>query len=212
VHSLLRGALLLAVPAWWWPVETAYHVNGLLRLMGGTPLATNSWAGWLPAVMAGHLALWVHFACTREFTRCYRDAGEVGLLTALLMALPPLQALGMYFVFWHSWQHILRLAPALGSNAAEPAGTSWAPLRHVVFFGRRALPMLAGSLVSGMLIYVLKGTSLSGISPWLSLAVVGASVVTLPHALLVSIVMDASKWQPQKGGRQQVQLGPSLIS
>ena len=212
VHSCLRGALLLAVPAWWWPLETVYHVNGLLQLMGGTPLATKGWAGWLPAVVAGHLVLWGYFAFTREFTRCYRDAGEAGLLVALLMALPPLQALGMYFVFWHSWQHILRLAPVLGSIAAESADTNWTPLCHLVFFGRRALPMLAGSLAAGVLVYVLKGTSLPSVSPWLSLAVVGASVVTLPHALLVSIVMDASKWRPKRASRQQARLGPSLVS
>jgi Brp/Blh family beta-carotene 15,15'-monooxygenase len=195
VHSILRGALLLAVPTWWWPVETVDHVNGLLQLMGSTPLATPSWSSLLPAVVAGHLGLWGYFAYHQEFSRSYRDAGEVGLLTGLLMALPPLQALGIYFVFWHSWQHILRLAPVLGGMASQPGAAGWALLRQVVVFGRRAFPMLAITLVAGILAYVLAGAWLPANAPWLSLAVVGASVVTLPHALLVSVIMDAPKWQ-----------------
>jgi Brp/Blh family beta-carotene 15,15'-monooxygenase len=209
-HSLLRGTLLLAVPMWRWPVETAHHVNGLLQLMGSTPLATSSWGGLLPVVAVGHVGLWGYFACRRELPRLYRDAGETGLLTGLLLALTPLHALGTYFVFWHSWQHILRLAPVLDNRASKPVGNRWASLRQVAFFGQRALPMLAVSLVAGGLAYGLGRATQSAIGSWLSVAVVGASVVTLPHALLVSVVMDASKWQPIRESRQQTGIALSI--
>lgn len=194
-HSVLRGALLLAVPAWWWPAETAHSVNGLLQLTGGTAVAASLWAGLGPAVVVGHLALWGFLGWQRAFARWRRDAREVLLLTGLLVALPPLLALGVYFVFWHSLQHVLRLTSAFGYVASEQVRRPLPLGRELFFFGRRALPVFAVSLAAVALPYAL------GIAPhWsqagLGLAVVAASVVTLPHALLVSLVMDAPKWRP----------------
>ena len=195
-HSLLRGALLLAVPAWWWPMQTAHHVNGLLGLAGAAPIPTR-WTGMLgPAVAGGHLVLWGYFAWHREFARGLRDAGEFLLLTGILVALPPLLALGVYFVFWHSWQHVRRLAPLVVSAEMNVANLSEAPLRELLLFGRKALPALVISLAMGAFAFILGGAARPLGEAWLALAVMGASVITLPHALLVTLVMDTAKWSP----------------
>ena len=209
-HSLLRGALLFAVPAWAWPAETAQHVQGLLALAGAAP-ATGFWVGSsigavaLALVLAGHLGLWAVLARQQAVGRAHRDAQEVLLLGGLCAALPPLLALGVYFVFWHSLQHVLRLTPLLG-YAAGP-GRTWTALgRELVFFSRRALPVLlvSGGALAGA--YALGRAWLPAQDAWLGLAVLAASVVTLPHALLVSVVMDAPKWRP--GPRLAVPASP----
>jgi Brp/Blh family beta-carotene 15,15'-monooxygenase len=195
VHSLLRGALLLALPAAWWPTETARHVNGLLAVAGGTPVAGSSWPTVAGVVLVSHLLLWSYFAWQRKHRRWHRDALEVGLLVGLFGALPPLLGLGVYFVFWHSLQHVLRLAPLLGYRAARPVRPWLALGQEISFFMRRAWPMLAVSAVLLAGAYALGRAWLPTSNAWLGLAVLGAAVITLPHALLVSLVMDAPKWR-----------------
>ena len=195
VHSLLRGALLLALPAACWPAEATQHVNGLLAIAGATPVVAGSWPGATAGlVLAGHLLLWGYFSRQQKPGYWYRDAREVALLVGLFWTLPPLLGLGVYFVFWHSLQHVLRLAPLLGYRTRP--GQPWLAVgREMAFFMRRALPMLALStaLLAGA--YGLCRTWLSAGNTWLGLAVLGAAVITLPHALLVSLVMDAPKWR-----------------
>lgn len=52
----------------------------------------------------------------------------------------------MYFVFWHSLQHVLRLSPRL--DCAAPAEGRRLParelLRQLAFFSRRAALLLLG--------------------------------------------------------------------
>jgi Brp/Blh family beta-carotene 15,15'-monooxygenase len=143
VHSLLRGALLLVLPAAWWPTETAGHVNGLLALGGAAPVAVSNWPAAAALVLAGHLVLWGYFAWQRKPGRWHRDALEVGLLVGLFEALPPLLGLGVYFVFWHSLQHVLRLAPLLGYRAARAGARAGAPVFYaarVAYAGRECRP------------------------------------------------------------------------
>ena len=202
-HSLLRGALLFAVPLAAWPTETARGVDGLLALTGALPVAAGSWAGPTVAlgslVLVGHGALWAYFARRHTPGRWRRDAAEVALLGALFTALPPLLALGVYFVFWHSLQHVLRLTPLLG-YAPGPARTWPALAQELTFFVRRAWPMLLASLAVGAGAYVLGRAWLPAHDAWLGLAVLAASVLTLPHALLVSLIMDAPKWRARAAG------------
>lgn len=204
VHSLLRGALLLLLPAGWWPLETAQHINGLLVATGAAPVVASHWpgvvGGLVGLVLGAHAVLWAYFSWQRVPGRWHRDVREVGLLVGLFWALPPLLGLGVYFVFWHSLQHVLRLTPLLGYTAK--AGRPWLALgREVTFFVRRALPMLGASIALLAGAYGLRSIWLPSDGTWLKVAVLAAAVITLPHALLVSLVMDAPKWRrtPRKG-------------
>ena len=202
-HSLLRGALLFAVPAWWWPAEVQHSVNGLLAVAGAAPLGAAWFArvglGLWPLVGVGHLALWASYAGRGEGQRACTDAGEVLLLTGLFLALPPLLALGVYFVFWHSLRHMLRLNRVFGYEALGHPRRAWATLgREVSFFIRRAYPLLLVSLAVPAGLYLLLPARLAALDTLLGVAVLTAAVLTLPHALLVSVALDAGNWRTEK--------------
>lgn len=203
-HSLLRGVLLFAVPLQCWPAEIQHSVNGLLVLAGTTPLATAWFADLTatlgPAVAAGHLLLWGCYVARRETKRWLTDMGEVGLLTGLFVALPPLLGLGIYFVFWHSLQHMLRLNQVFGYSDEESSRLTWVSLgKEVLFFIRRALPSLLPSLLVPAGLYLLLPARLVASDTLLGIAVATAALLTLPHALLVSLALDAPKWQTYSG-------------
>jgi Brp/Blh family beta-carotene 15,15'-monooxygenase len=200
LHSVLRGTLLFAVPLRWWPSELQYHVNGLLAFAGALPL-DSTWftrlaAGLWPLLVVGHLGLWSYYAFQGATQRWRIDVGEVGLLLALFLTLPPLLALGVYFVFWHSLQHMLRLNRVFGYATGVGSLSSWAILgQEVAFFTKRALPSLGLSLLVPAGLYLLLPARLVGGNNLLAIAVVTAALLTLPHALLVSLALDAVNWR-----------------
>ena len=201
-HSLLRGLLLFAVPAWQWPAETAGIVNGLLRFVGADTMGTGAFAagatGLAVVVAVGHAGLWAQYAARRQWQLLVAELGEVLILTVLFVALPPKLSVGVYFVFWHSLQHVLRLTGWLGYGGADqhPAAGQVHLLARLAFFLRRAAPLLLVSCVALLVLGRLLAARLPDETAWFSLALVVASIVTLPHALLVTLVMDAPQWRP----------------
>ena len=197
VNSLVRGLLVFAVPTWCWPTETAAVVNGLLAFTGATALNPAYYGaiitGLHTAVVLGHLGLWLAFALSRHWALLGTEVMEVLVLVGLFAALPPHLSVGVYFVFWHSLQHVLRLNGWLGYRAGGQEQTRlWPQLR---FFLRRAAPLLAISCGALGLLGWAVAAKMPDFSAWFSLALVLASVVTLPHALLVTLVMDARQWR-----------------
>jgi Brp/Blh family beta-carotene 15,15'-monooxygenase len=153
-HSLLRGGLLFAVPLWCWPAETRTLTNDLLALASAAPIsafAIGQAADWLgPLVLAGHLGLWTSYCLTRQLRLARTDMQEVLLLSFLLVALPPLLSASVYFVFWHSLQHVLRMNTLMGLTF----GGSLAGLRaQLSFFLRQAAPLLAVSVAGLAVLY-----------------------------------------------------------
>ena len=209
VHSLLRGLLLFAVPAWYWSADTLGIVNGLLQFAGARPLAPGLFAagaaGLGVAVAAGHAALWGLYARRGQWALVRTDLLEVLLLTGLLLALPPRLSVGVYFVFWHSLQHVLRLNSWLGYPVAvkSPFGREGL-VPQLAFFLRRAAPLLLLSCVALLVLGRVLAARLPDEAAWFSLALVVASIVTLPHALLVTWVMDAPRWQQLRPGKRPV--------
>ena len=202
VHSLLRGLLLFAVPAWRWPAETAGIVNGLLRFVGTGVIGSDTFAAGaasLAAVVAvGHAGLWAGYAARQQWPLLAAELGEVLILTVLFVALPPKLSVGVYFVFWHSLQHVLRLTGWLGyAGPTQHLGAGRVHLlARLAFFLRRAAPLLFISCVALLVLGRLLATRMPDETAWFSLALVVASIVTLPHALLVTLVMDAPQWRP----------------
>jgi len=90
-------------------------------------------------------------------------------------------------VFWHGLQHVLRMNALLGT---------WAALGHELrFFLRRAAPLPTVSIAALALPYCLAGSRAAASATLISLALLVASVVTLLHALLVPLALDAARWQ-----------------
>jgi Brp/Blh family beta-carotene 15,15'-monooxygenase len=199
-HSVVRGLLLFAIPAWWWPTETAEIVNGLLAFTGAAPVSPATFAtasvSLCSLVGLGHLALWGYYASFhRDLLR--PELLEVLVLSALLLALPPRLSVAVYFIFWHSLQHVLRLNTWLGYRHQQP--TTADLLAQLQFFLRRAAPLLVVSCVALLALGYSLAHHLPDATAWFSLALIAASiVVTLPHALLVTLVMDAAQWQRPK--------------
>ena len=209
VHSLLRGLLLFAVPAWWWPTATVGIINGLLQFAGASPVGPAAFAraaaGLGLLVLSGHLGLWATYAGRRQWALLQTEALEVVLLTGLLLVLPPRLSVAVYFVFWHSLQHVLRLSGWLGypPRAAGGPGPRLSLLPQLGFFLRRAAPLLLLSCAALLVLGRLLAAHLPDEAAWFSLALVVASVVTLPHALLVTLVMDARQWRAPRVGRPE---------
>ncbi|WBO86435.1 Brp/Blh family beta-carotene 15,15'-dioxygenase [Hymenobacter yonginensis] len=193
-HSLLRGMLLFAVPAIWWPTETAGIVNDLLRFTGARPVALPQFgavAGVLGTVVAvGHGLLWLWYARHRRWALLQRELTELLVLGMLLLLLPPRWSVVVYFVFWHSLQHVLRLTGWLGYGSSALRSRQ-ALLSQLWFFLRQAAPLLLLSCAALLVVGRLLASRLPDAPAWFSLALVVASIVTLPHALLVTLVMDA---------------------
>ena len=201
-HSLLRGLLLFAVPAWCWPAETAAVVNGLLRFAGTSTVGPGAFAagatGLVVVAAVGHAVLWAQYAARRQWPLLLAELVEVLILAVLFVALPPKLSVGVYFVFWHSLQHVLRLTGWLGyaGQARHPELGQVNLLARLVFFLRRAAPLLLISCLALLVLGRLLAARLPDETAWFSLALVVASIVTLPHALLVTLVMDAPQWRP----------------
>jgi Brp/Blh family beta-carotene 15,15'-monooxygenase len=195
-HSLLRGGLLFAVPLWFWPTETRALINDLLVLTRAAPVRAvvlDKAADWLGlVVLAGHLGLWASYWLTRQLRLARTDIQEVLLLSFLLVALPPILSASVYFVFWHSLQHVLRMNALMGQSGSG----SLPELRaQLWFFLRRAAPLLAISVAALGVLYGLAWARAASGPVLVSLALLAASVVTLPHALLVTLGLDAARWR-----------------
>jgi len=208
-HSFLRGGLLFAVPLWFWLPDTRALTNDLLALAGAAPLRAetlHSVAHWLgPLVLAGYLWLWGSYILTGQRRLAGIDVLETLLLSFLLLALPPLLSASVYFVFWHSLQHVLRMNAVMG----QPPSGSGATLRaQLGFFWRRSAPLLAISVAGLAVVYGMAWAHGASGPAFISLALLAASVVTLPHALLVTLGLDAARWRhlgpsPRHGGPER---------
>jgi Brp/Blh family beta-carotene 15,15'-monooxygenase len=195
-HSFLRGGLLFAVPLWFWLADTHTLTNDLLALAGAAPLRAEtlqSVAHWLgPLVLTGHLGLWSSYLLTGQRRLALTDVLETLLLILLLLALPPLLSASVYFVFWHSLQHVLRMNTLMG----QPFANSGAALKtQLGFFWRRSAPLLAVSVAGLAVVYGVAWAHGANGPALISLALLAASVVTLPHALLVTLGLDAGRWR-----------------
>ena len=194
-HSALRGLLLFAVPLLVWPAATQALINALLALSGAAPVraAALAHAGQLLglAALVGHAALWGSYYLLGQRQLAATDLLEALLLALLLAALPPVLAGSVYFVGWHSLQHILRMNRLAGRSSPSWSGLS----RELTFFWRRAAPLLAVSVAALAVLYSLPWVRAAGSPVLISLALLVASVVTLPHALLVTLGLDAARWQ-----------------
>ena len=195
-HSLLRGGLIFAVPLWHRPVETQSTVNGLLTLAGAAPLDTaaiaHASAVLVPVVVLGHLLLWGCYLWQNQGDLVRTDALEVLLLTVLLVVLSPILSGSVYFVCWHSLQHVLRMNQLMDRVPATSWRGLWTELR---FFLRRSAPLLLISLAGLALLFGMAWARTASTTALVSLTLLAASVVTLPHALLVTLGMDAARWR-----------------
>ena len=112
--------------------------------------------------------------------RRWLEAGELGLLVALALVVPPLAAFGVYFGAWHALRHLARVLAEDPANTPDlAAGRLGRPLRR--FGWTAAGPTAAVLLVLGLL-WADAGT-------WRAFVVADVpllAALTLPHVLVVT--------------------------
>jgi len=112
-----------------------------------------------------------------------RDLLELALLGVLVATSPPLLAVGLYFLAWHSPRHVVRLM------ALEPAQArllaAGRPVAALARFARDATPNTAIALFGLALLAVASGIDPTRPTPLLAVALPLIAALTLPHALVV---------------------------
>jgi Brp/Blh family beta-carotene 15,15'-monooxygenase len=174
VFVFVRGGLPMALPFLFHPERVEWFLQACLDLFpsAGAPhlapaITTVGWAG------SGLLLAGALFLALRQRPHWQRRETEVLGLVALFLLLPPLLAVGLYYVFWHAGRHLLRLR------------FSFAP----EWVRERSLILLSGGMIfsaTAVLISMALGL-LREIDEelFLALLLVCTCCLTLPHSLVV---------------------------
>ena len=111
---------------------------------------------------------------------------ETLLLLLLLALTPPLVGVGTYFVAFHSWRHLLRLADLRDRLATQADSLSW--LRSLVRLLWFAVPLTIATLLLLPLLPRFFGPIPQTQEQWVGAYLILLAVLTLPHAILVGWV------------------------
>ncbi len=112
--------------------------------------------------------------------------GETILLLLLLALTPPLVGVGTYFVAFHAWRHLLRLADLRDHLANHADPLPW--LRSLVRLLWFAVPLTIATLLLLPLHPRFLGPMPATQEQWVGAYLTLLAVLTLPHAILVGWV------------------------
>ncbi|MGY2082435.1 Brp/Blh family beta-carotene 15,15'-dioxygenase [Blastococcus sp. SYSU DS0539] len=188
--ALVLGGLVLLVP--------------LLRGLGApgsdtgalTAAVAPGWGGVPPGAATAAVAVLsgagVVLAVVLARRHRWLEAGEVVLLTALVLVVPPLAAFGVYFGAWHSMRHVARVMAEDPANGADlVAGRLARPLRRFA---------LAAGAPTAVVLLVLAALW-SSADGWRGLVATDLpllAALTLPHVLVIGWV-DRTQGQRATG-------------
>lgn len=202
--ALVRGALPIAVPVLAFPAtaESLYHYAAVgLGVMPTTVELASPWLrGPLLGLLAVALIAYVLSAVRAAPSRVVvaMDLFELGLLISLFTVVPAYFAVGVYFIFWHSFRHLARLLIVDPEDARSVARGNWGrPLRRLTL---DALPITAVALVTLGGLYLFGAARVVTLEGFIALYLVLISALTLPHAVVVAL-MDV--WKPTERRRSR---------
>ena len=197
--ALGRGLVVIAAPLALRPAAEARAVVEALAGNAATRDAVTAFA-WpllgvgvlLEAVVLSLTTLDAVAAGERDPERSWRRTGrhalETGLLLTLFRFLPAVASVGVYFVFFHAWRHVERLA------ALQPGGppTARGGLRRIAAFYRQVWPFALAALVMLPASHQLVAMPASepGGGGWLTAYLILLSALTVPHAVVVFRWLD----------------------
>jgi Brp/Blh family beta-carotene 15,15'-monooxygenase len=164
----LRGALLVGLPF----VVHPQAVAPVLTAMGvPAPLEGSDPSVLVAVLVASNLAVLPVLGRPAGAAVIGHEAVQVGVLSTILIVLPPLLSFSLYFAWWHGVAHGLEVKRTWGER------TTWPRLLE------DALPF-ALLAVAGLLtvVMVLPAGSFSRLA---GLGLVGVSVLTTPHLVVV---------------------------
>jgi Brp/Blh family beta-carotene 15,15'-monooxygenase len=111
---------------------------------------------------------------------------ETGLLGLLLAFTPPLVGVGTYFIAFHAWRHLLRLAEIRDQLQSPAPPRIWlASTARLLWF---AIPLTVATLAFLPALPAFLGLQPVMIEQWVGTYLILLAVLTLPHAILVGWV------------------------
>ena len=171
-----RGALVVGVPI-------ALHpdaVQPVVSAMGVPGFGFDSPGSWRFAaiMMAAHLAALAGTRALPVRSRMH-EAAQALVLATMFAVLHPLLSFALYFTLWHALGHLNELRTRWRASAR--------PRRLVV----RGAPFAVAATV-GLFAFVEAAPGPMNASVWAGRALVVTSVLTLPHALLVTLMRSGA--------------------
>jgi beta-carotene 15,15'-dioxygenase len=187
VASVARGTLVISAPVAFHPEQSLSAFAGILSVFEPAPawnaeqVATLAVACLIVSVTAEASVIFSNLVRRRALS-ALRGAVDILLLISLFALVSPVAAVGVYFVFWHAWRHVLRVSELLeeeGSRRETGLASS------IVGYHAKALPLTLLSLAF-MLVLTLV-SSLQDPQQLLGIYIILISALTVPHAALISI-------------------------
>jgi Brp/Blh family beta-carotene 15,15'-monooxygenase len=144
---------------------------------------------WAAGIVLGAL-LTVYVAALVKKRARWRDAvwdfGETAGLLVLFLLWHPLVSIGLYFIFWHSWRHLVRLVddiPELRQRREQDSPR----LAWVALAGRTLPNTLAAIALLGVLGFAVGGWT-EGVYSLVGVYLVLLACLTVPHTVTVWVM------------------------
>jgi Brp/Blh family beta-carotene 15,15'-monooxygenase len=190
-----RGLVPIALPALAFPTAFSRATTALL-----SPFLTHPpvIAPTGPIRVAGFAAL--ALICLAGSGQGTRERLELAGLATFFALVEPVFAVGLYFIAWHSWRHIARLATL--EPVAAAAIEAGRPARAVARVLRAALPCTALALVGLAGFGAVLAVDTSSAQQVTAVALAMIAALTVPHAVIVAwLDRAAARRRPAAPGR-----------
>jgi len=197
--ALVRGALPIAVPVLAFPdtAQSLYHhaAVGLGVVPTALELASPRLHGLLFGLLAVALIAYVISTVRAAPSRVVLtgDLLELGLLIGLFTFVPAYFAVGVYFIFWHSFRHLARLLILDPEDARSVAEGDWGRPLYRLTLDALPITVVALAILGGL--YLFAAVRVATLEGFVALYLVLISALTLPHAVVVAL-MDV--WTPEE--------------
>ncbi|MEM9226934.1 MAG: Brp/Blh family beta-carotene 15,15'-dioxygenase [Verrucomicrobiota bacterium] len=123
---------------------------------------------------------------------------ESTMLTVALLALPPLFAIGFYFMAWHAWRHIQVSAKIIGEPMQRANGNL-----SLTGFYRLAWPFTLAALVGIALLLAAESRPLYQWQDWIGKYLAALWALTWPHAVICHLISQRQA-QPLRALRSHI--------
>lgn len=188
---IIRGSLPMLVPF-------IFHQERYLEIVGeiislfdnGLGVFTYMESSSSPYIVSGILIviLMIYILASSHsgkepFYTILKDSSEIGVLVIFFALYPPVLSIGIYFCLWHAARHIGRLLDT--DDVIENYDILYGIYRFIII----STPMTVGGILVVGLVWFVTGQPTEINDQLLGVYLVGISVMTLPHFIVV-IWMD----------------------
>ena len=190
LHILSRGSIPILLPGYLGN-DTYRNVIEALVSSGGQASYQAEWVSsyplfflLIPLGLTALSLLAASICISKEEKRpLYIDSIESIALISWFLFIPALWAIGCYFALWHSLRHTLRIlsTDTTGSQLLDSKQYLKLNIRWLQLTGLMTLIALIGMWIIFALPFSVRGIELD----WLAKALIGISVLTLPHTVVV---------------------------